>query len=103
MDIRMLNKNATQNPSTLKPACNILDAIRIIAALMTKRKNPRETTVIGNVRNTRMGFRYIFKSIMTNDTSIAYPIESTETPGIIAAIKKMAKAKDITFTKNFIK
>jgi hypothetical protein len=67
----MLNKNATQNPSTLNPACNILDAIRIMAALITRRKNPRETTVIGKVRNTNMGFRYIFKSIMTNDTSIA--------------------------------
>ena len=64
----MLNKNATQNPSTLNPACNILDAIRIMAALITRRKNPRETTVIGKVRNTNMGFRYIFKSIMTNDT-----------------------------------
>ena len=71
MDISMLNKNATQNPSTLNPACNILDAIRIMAALITRRKNPRETTVIGKVRNTNMGFRYIFKSIMTNDTSIA--------------------------------
>ena len=99
----MLNKNATQNPSTLNPACNILDAIRIIAALMTKRKNPRDTTVIGKVRNTNIGLRYIFKSIMTNDTIIAYPIESTETPGIIEAIKNMAKANDITFTKNFIK
>jgi hypothetical protein len=71
MDIRMLNKNATQNPSTLNPACSILDAIRIIAALITRRKNPRETTVIGNVRNTNMGFRYIFKSMMTKETSIA--------------------------------
>jgi hypothetical protein len=71
MDISMLNKNATQNPSTLNPACRILDAIRIIAALITRRKNPRETTVIGNVRNTNMGFRYIFKSMMTKETSIA--------------------------------
>jgi hypothetical protein len=30
-------------------------------------------------------------------------MDSTETPGIIEAIKKMAKANDITLTKNFIK
>ena len=30
-------------------------------------------------------------------------MDSTETPGIIDAIKKMAKANDITLTKNFIK
>jgi len=71
MDIRMLNKNATQNPSTLNPVCKIFEAIKMIAALITRRKNPRETTVIGNVRNTNMGFRYIFKSMMTNETSIA--------------------------------
>jgi hypothetical protein len=71
MDIRMLNKNATQNPSTLNPVCKIFEAIKMIAALITRRKNPRETTVIGNVRNTNMGFRYIFKSMMTKETSIA--------------------------------
>ena len=71
MDIRMLNKKATQNPSTLNPVCKIFEAIKMMAALITRRKNPRETTVIGKVRNTNMGFRYIFKSMMTNDTSIA--------------------------------
>jgi hypothetical protein len=57
MDIKILNKKATQNPSTLNPACKILDAIKIIAALITNRKNPSETTVIGNVRNTKIGLR----------------------------------------------
>ena len=53
----MLNKKATQKPSTLNPACKILEAIKIIEALITKRKNPSETTVIGKVRNTKIGLR----------------------------------------------
>lgn len=53
----MLNKKATQNPSTLKPACKIFEAIKMIAALMTNRKKPRETTVIGKVRKTNIGFK----------------------------------------------
>jgi hypothetical protein len=57
MEIRILNKKATQNPSTLNPACKILDAIKIIEALITNRKNPSETTVIGKVKNTKIGFR----------------------------------------------
>lgn len=44
----------------------------------------------------------MFNRIITNDTRIAYPIDSTDTPGIIEAIKNMAKANDITLTKNFI-
>ena len=57
MEIKILNKKATQKPSTLNPACKILEAIKIIEALITKRKNPRETTVIGKVRNTKIGLR----------------------------------------------
>lgn len=41
--------------------------------------------------------------MITNETKMAYPIDSTDTPGIMEAIKKMAKANDITLTKNFIK
>jgi len=57
MEIKMLNKKATQKPSTLNPACKILEAIKIIEAFITNRKNPRETTVIGKVRNTKIGLR----------------------------------------------
>ena len=57
IEIKILNKKATPNPSILKPAFNILEAIKIMDAFMTNKKNPKDTTVIGNVRNTKIGLR----------------------------------------------
>ena len=99
----MLNNNATQKPSTLKPLLRILLAIRIIPALITNKNKPSETTVIGKVRNINTGFRKILSNMITKETKIAADIPWTSTPGIKESIKKMANAIDITFTKNFIK
>jgi hypothetical protein len=57
IEIKILNKKATQNPSTLKPACKIFEAIKMIEAFMINKKSPNETTVIGKVRNTNIGLR----------------------------------------------
>jgi hypothetical protein len=103
IESKILNNKATQNPSTLNPLLSKLLAIKIIAALITNRNKPNETTVIGNVKNIKTGLRKIFKRIITNETKMAADIPCTSTPGIKEAIKKMAKAIDITFTKNFIK
>jgi len=52
--MKMLRKNAVQNPDTLKPVTND-ETIRIINALMTSRKNPNEIRVSGMVNKITMG------------------------------------------------
>ena len=69
---------------------------------MTNKNNPNETTVIGSVRNIKIGFKKILSKIITKETIIASPIPLTDTPGIKDAIKKIARASDITLTKNCI-
>jgi hypothetical protein len=103
MDSKILKSRATQNPSTLKPLFKRLLAIMIMPAFITNKNNPSETTVMGKVRKIKTGFRKIFNKIITNETKIAVDIPCTSTPGIKEAIKNMARAIDITFTKNFIK
>lgn len=65
MDNIMLKKSADQNPSTEKLSTNSL-ATSIINALIMKRKSPNVKKVTGMVRNTKTGFRNLFKSNKTN-------------------------------------
>ncbi len=80
----MLKINAHQKPSTLIPSNN-LSANKIISALITKRKRPRVTTVIGNVRKTNIGFIMAFKQANTNAKIIAVVILEICTPDKILA------------------
>lgn len=98
----MLNNKATPKPSTLNPLWSRLEAINIIDALITNKNKPKETTVIGRVRNTNRGFKKILSRIITKETIIASDIPLTDTPGINEAIKKIARASDIILTKNRI-
>ena len=52
--IKMLTKNAVQNPDTLKPG-TIEDTNSIINALITSRKNPNVRIVNGMVSNITTG------------------------------------------------
>ena len=99
----MLNSIATQKPFTLNPFCKICEVINIITALITSRKNPRVTTVIGKVKKINIGFTKTFITIRTKDTKIAMPILVTSTPGINVAIKNIATAVDRTLAKKFMK
>ena len=68
-------KLVTWNPSMS------LDVKRIIIALITRRKSPRVTMVMGNVRMTNMGFTKKFRRLSTMATIMAVIIESTPNPG----------------------
>ena len=57
----MLNINAHQNPSTIKPGTIEL-AIRIINAFMTNKNNPNVKIVTGIVSTTKTGFSKLFKT-----------------------------------------
>ena len=54
------NNKAIQKPSTEKTRYDLC-AARIISALMTSRKSPRVTTVIGMVSSTRIGLTIAFE------------------------------------------
>ena len=75
----------------------------MIKALITSRKNPSVTTVIGKVKKINIGFTKTFITIKTKDTKIAIPILVTSTPGINVAIKNIAIAVDRTLAKKFMK
>ena len=64
-------------------------------ALITKRKNPKVTTVIGMVRMVRIGFTIVFKNASTTATNTVVIKSSTEIPGINLATVKTAKADTI--------
>jgi len=102
IDNTMLNNIATQKPSTLNPEPSKSDAVKIIAAFMTNRKKPKVTTVIGNVKNTKIGFTNIFRRINRMETKIAIDISVTSTPGIKFEIKNIAKEVVISRNIKFI-
>ena len=83
-DSMTLKINAHQNPSTLIPSNN-LSANKIISALITKRKRPKVTTVIGKVSNTNIGFIIAFRQARTNAKIIAVVISEMCTPDNILA------------------
>ena len=76
----MLNKSAIQNPLTPKPSIKA-SANKIIKALITKRKRPKVTMVIGMVNTTKMGFTMALSMARTMATMIAAPNPLTATPG----------------------
>ena len=51
----ILKMSAVIKPSTLKPSTN-LSQIKMIMALITSKNKPSEKIVIGNVKNTNIGF-----------------------------------------------
>lgn len=77
-----LNTNAHQNPETVNPGTN-LSTIRITTALITSRKIPRESTVIGRVRKTRIGLINALRTPRTTATIRAVRKSSIFTPGRI--------------------
>ena len=79
-----LKINAHQNPSTLIPSSN-LSANKIMSALITKRKRPKVTTVIGNVSKTNIGFTIAFKQAKTKAKIMAVVISDMCTPDNILA------------------
>ena len=78
-DSIILKINAHQNPSILIPSIN-LSANKIISALITKRKRPKVTTVIGNVSKTNIGFTIAFKQASTKAKIMAVVISDICTP-----------------------
>lgn len=62
----ILNANAHQKLSTLKPVTK-LAAISIIIAFNTSKKRPKLNMVAGMVNNTSNGFR----KVLSNDNTIA--------------------------------
>ena len=68
IDNTMLNNIAHQNPFTWKPFTSE-EAIIMMPAFMTSKKNPRVKTVIGMVKTTRIGFTMVFSKDKTAATS----------------------------------
>ena len=66
--MKMLAKNAVQNPDTLKPV-TIDDTSSIISALITSRKNPKVMSVNGMVSKMTTGLM----------TALAKPSSSADT------------------------
>jgi hypothetical protein len=83
-EMRILKKNAHQNPSTVNPG-TILPAMRISKALITNKNKPNVISVIGNVRRMMSGLTKRFKIPKTSATKSAVQKLSTCTPGRIYA------------------
>jgi hypothetical protein len=66
----ILNNKAHQNPSTLNPFTNFATS-KIIKALITSRKKPKDKIVTGIVRIISIGLIKIFKKDNTIATRIA--------------------------------
>ena len=80
MDNKMLKSKATQNPLTANPSIN-LSARIMMQALITNRKRPKVTMVIGMVRIIKIGFKIAFSNAKTIATMIAAANPLTATPG----------------------
>ena len=75
----ILNQNAVENLSIVKPSIN-LSQTKIITALTTNKNKPKVTIVIGSVKNTKIGFKIAFK--IPRNTATQKPVNklSTVTP-----------------------
>ena len=82
MDRIKLNNSAHQKPSTRKSATSSA-AINMIKALITSKKKPRVTKVIGIVNSIIMGLTTAFKKASTVATVIAVKklLSTISTPG----------------------
>lgn len=76
----MLKNKADQNPLTWKPS-TILDAIKIITALMTNKNSPRVKIVAGMERSTKTGFKKTLRMAKTTATTRAVEKPSILIPG----------------------
>ena len=91
IDSMILKSKAHQNPSTLKPV--ITPEINIIIrAFITKVKSPMVITLIGNVKNRRIGRTKVFITANRIATSNAGKNPATVTPGKMYAVIITAKA-----------
>ena len=70
MDKTIENKSAYQKPSSSKPSTK-LSAIKIIKALTTNRKSPKENKVKGMVRAMRIGLTNTLSSDSTKESNKA--------------------------------
>lgn len=77
-------------------------AIRMIIALMTSRKRPNVTMVIGKVRITSMGFTTTLSILSTKATMRAVVKESTPMPGRTYESITTASAFKSSFKISFI-
>ena len=96
-----LNKSADQKPETVKPGTKCA-VNKISKALITKRKNPIVTIVIGRVSNIRTGFTIEFIKARTAATIIAVSTPSIWTPGRSNEDTITAKALTTIWVRNFI-
>ncbi len=79
MEYTKLKKKALQKPETTKPPIK-LPTKYMIMALMTSKKSPSVSTVMGSVSKMRIGFKNALKRLMTNATITAVPKLSTDMP-----------------------
>lgn len=93
----MLNNNAVQKLLTLNPLTN-LSANKIILALITSKKSPKVTMVIGKVNIMKTGLTMAFKRPRTAATRIAVVKLATLTPG-----KKLAKTRTAMAVSRILK
>lgn len=98
IDNRILKSSAVQKLLTVNPSIN-LSAKRMINALMTKRNNPKDKMVTGNVKIIRIGLTKRLRIAKTRATIIAPMYPSTLTPPRRWAMMKTARA----FIKSLIK
>jgi hypothetical protein len=90
-----LNKNAHQKPFTENPWTNF-EASNIMAALITRRKNPSVTNVNGSVSKIRIGLTIAFRSASTmakmiaaQNVSICIPERICDNPNAITDVTIM--------------
>ncbi len=78
----MLNRSAYQKPSTRNPVTSA-SHIKIIMALMARRKRPKVKMVTGKVKIIKIGFTNILRTISTAATTMAVRKFVTLIPGSI--------------------
>lgn len=74
----------------------------MIKAFIIRRKSPRVTTVIGKVRNTRIGLTINLNKARTIAAMMAVPYPSTSIPGSICANTTTATAVNKSLKISFI-
>jgi len=79
MEYTKLKKKALQKPETAKPPIK-LPTKYMIMALMTSKKRPSVSTVMGSVSMISIGFKKALKRLITSATITAVPKLLTEMP-----------------------
>lgn len=97
-----LKSSAHHIEETSKPLTR-LSAIKIITALIIRRKSPKVRIVIGSVKNIKIGFTNNRKRARTSARIIAEPYPSMCIPGKILARITTARAVNKSLKMSFIK